>query len=255
MFYFSHNSNYFFKNFLLVFFIGCIQFQLQAQNGHFKVRSDEFVQIGYDQYKVLSFGSGTAVPTNGHFALEYWESAGALNFFKPWPTWNAQNYILALGDNGNVSIGGPIESNFKLRVHGSTLVQYYGFVASDKRFKRNIKNLNVGLSTIMQLRPVSYQYNFPDNKYKGIKEGAETEMKQKTIAADKENKNEVEASTSMGLIAQEVKEILPEIVGTDDNGYHSVQYTALVPVLIKALQEQQTQIEELKRRVEKLENQ
>ena len=42
---------------------------------------------------------------------------------------------------------------------------------------------------------------------------------------------------SYGLVAQEVQEILPELVETDSNGIKSVNYTALIPFLINAIVE------------------
>jgi hypothetical protein len=59
----------------------------------------------------------------------------------------------------------------------------------------------------------------------------------------------------LGLIAQEVEAVFPEIVSESSiDGMKGVKYTELIPVLIKAIQEQQTQIEELKSRVDQLEN-
>lgn len=57
-------------------------------------------------------------------------------------------------------------------------------------------------------------------------------------------------SVQIGLLAQEVQSLFPELVKTDDFGLLSVNYTGLVPVLVTALKEQQTQIEELKKEIE-----
>ena len=53
---------------------------------------------------------------------------------------------------------------------------------------------------------------------------------------------------SLGLIAQEVEKILPELVETSDDGTKSVSYGNIIGVLIEAIKEQQKQIDELKRR-------
>ena len=50
----------------------------------------------------------------------------------------------------------------------------------------------------------------------------------------------------VGVIAQEVEEVLPEIVADRPDGYKAVRYEKLVPLLIEAIKEQQKQIEELK---------
>ena len=48
-----------------------------------------------------------------------------------------------------------------------------------------------------------------------------------------------------GVLAQEIQDILPEAVYTDADGYLSVSYDAIIPLLIQAIKEQQTKIEEL----------
>lgn len=58
----------------------------------------------------------------------------------------------------------------------------------------------------------------------------------------------------IGVIAQEVAEVLPELARTNENGFMSVRHQGLTAVLIEAIKEQQTQIEELKQLVNKLIN-
>jgi Chaperone of endosialidase len=83
---------------------------------------------------------------------------------------------------------------------------------SDVRLKRGITNLKYGLSQVMQLRPVSFQWK-----------------------AGNDNR------THLGLIAQEVDAVLPEAVekNADANAPLGMNYSTLIPVLIKAIQEQQ----------------
>ena len=58
---------------------------------------------------------------------------------------------------------------------------------------------------------------------------------------------------SLGLIAQEVEEVIPELVETD-NGIKSVSYSNMIGVLVEAIKEQQNQIEELKTEISILKN-
>jgi hypothetical protein len=83
-------------------------------------------------------------------------------------------------------------------------------VSSDVRLKENISGITYGLNEVLQLRPVTYNY-----------------------------KNETSKEKKMGLIAQEVRSIIPEIVdeGNDSLKILSVKYGDLIPVLIKAVQE------------------
>jgi len=52
--------------------------------------------------------------------------------------------------------------------------------------------------------------------------------------------------THIGIIAQEVEEVLPELVYTDENGYKSVSYEKLTPVLIEAVKALKSENEELR---------
>jgi hypothetical protein len=53
----------------------------------------------------------------------------------------------------------------------------------------------------------------------------------------------------IGVIAQEIEEVLPELVQTRDNGYKAVKYEKIVALLIEAIKDQQKQIEELKSKI------
>ena len=64
-------------------------------------------------------------------------------------------------------------------------------------------------------------------------------------------RNDIEdKTTKVGLIAQEVKEVLPEVVSIDKEEKYSVAYGNIVGLLIEAIKEQQKQIEELKSNIE-----
>ena len=91
--------------------------------------------------------------------------------------------------------------------------------SSDARLKKNVEDLDYGLNEIMALRPVAFNWNTDaDGAGKGI-----------------------------SFIAQEVETILPKLVMTDPaNGYKSLNTIGLVPVLAKAIQDQQKEIEALK---------
>ena len=117
-------------------------------------------------------------------------------------------------DDNQQDLGG---SGFRWRniFAGNNIIQ-----TSDGRFKKNVAELGYGLSTIMKLRPVSYNW----------KDAANPDRK-------------------IGFIAQEVKEVVPEVVHTGNDAQQSlgINYSELTSVLVKAMQEQQAQIEELKK--------
>jgi hypothetical protein len=94
-------------------------------------------------------------------------------------------------------------------------------VSSDARLKENVETLNNAVDTVCQLRGVSY--------LKGGK-------------------------PEIGVIAQEVEQIMPFLVGEDSAGYKTVAYQNMVGLLIEAIKEQNKTIKELTTRLEKLEN-
>lgn len=98
---------------------------------------------------------------------------------------------------------------------------------SDARAKSNVANLTNSLSTILKLRPVTY--NFSD-----------ASVASSTAYTTGGNGKEI------GLIAQEVEEVLPNVVLTDDEGKKLINYTAIIPVLIDAIQTLQAEVESLK---------
>ena len=87
--------------------------------------------------------------------------------------------------------------------------------SSDERLKNNINTIIDPLGKVLQLRGVTFTW--------------------KQSGRD-----------SIGVVAQEVEKIIPEIV-TETNGVKQVAYDALVPLLIEAIKEQQKQIDELKK--------
>jgi len=117
---------------------------------------------------------------------------------------------------------------------------------SDKRLKQNINTLNYGLETLMQLNPVSYEWN----------PAAYTKLtSQKELSKNFQG-------TQVGFIAQEVEALIPEVVKEVKDGYKSLEYHNLTAVIVQAVKEQQTiieaqklAIEELSQQVEQLKNQ
>ena len=101
------------------------------------------------------------------------------------------------------------------------------FVSSDKRLKTNIIPITGSLGKISKIGGVSFEW----------KQGYDENVQNKT---------------NLGVIAQDVREVIPEIVKERKDGYLAVQYDQLVPVLIEAVKDQQKQIDELKQKLEEL---
>ena len=98
-----------------------------------------------------------------------------------------------------------------------------------------------------------------DIRLKNIKEkipnALESVLKLNGYRFDWKNPDEIsKIKEDIGVIAQEVEAVFPELARTNDNGFMSVRYQGLTAVLIEAIKEQQTQIEELKQLVKQLTN-
>jgi len=92
-----------------------------------------------------------------------------------------------------------------------------GYVtASDKRLKKSIKTVAGALSTVGALRGVTFTWK-------------DTNIK------------------AAGMIAQEVEDILPDLVTTDEDGYKGVRYTEIIGVLVEAIKELKADFEEYKK--------
>jgi len=135
---------------------------------------------------------------------------------------DSPNSIAGLFHNRN---GGPIlmgAGNYEevFRVDNDGTVQATAFVnSSSRRFKSDISELEGALGLVERLRGVRFVWN---------RNGAE----------------------DIGLIAEEVAEVLPEVVAVDEDGPTGVNYAHLTAVLVEAVKEQQRQIRELQRRLD-----
>lgn len=114
-----------------------------------------------------------------------------------------------------------------------TPIQY-----SDKKLKKDILDLSDADNRLLELRPV---------KYKMIPRLSEGE----NIT---DQKNYDPEATHIGLIAQEVQKVYPELVSEDDEGTLGIKYNEFITILIKAYQDQQKTIDDLTDRIEKLES-
>jgi hypothetical protein len=104
------------------------------------------------------------------------------------------------------------------------------YSSSDIRFKENITPIENALEKISKISGNTYDWK-EENKVEHGYEG-----------------------NDVGVIAQEIEEVLPQLVQTRENGYKAVKYDKLVALLIEGIKEQQSQIEELRNKINKLEN-
>ena len=134
-------------------------------------------------------------------------------------------------ENGNVGMG-SLTPSVRLQVSGDIIANSIAG-SSDVRFKSHITPIENPLQKVLQLRGVHFDWNtkdFPDRKFSDQK--------------------------AIGLIAQEVEKVLPEVVQTEKTpeGYKAVQYDKVVALLVEAIKEQQKQIDRLKLELKKKKN-
>ena len=135
-----------------------------------------------------------------------------------------------LSNSTAIGYGASVTASNTIQLGNTSIVEISGNVAfspaSDRRLKENIKGTKYGLDEVLKLEPVDYVL-----KSNGLKQ--------------------------VGFIAQDVKPLIPEVVtgieGDLEKGETlGIAYSSLIPVLTKAIQEQQKTIEALKENQEKL---
>ncbi|NLK81696.1 MAG: hypothetical protein GX277_05810, partial [Bacteroidales bacterium] len=179
-----------------------------------------------------SAGNGLSL-TSTTFALKNSTNLD-LNNVPRWDNANNQFTNSSIWDNnaGNVHIGGnTISTSYALQVTGAFKTEKI-YHSSDARWKTDILQIESALSKVQQLRGVTYSWK-----------------------ADEFPEHNFSKGTQIGLIAQEVETVFPELVITDESGYKAVEYANLVAVLIEAIKEQQTIIDAQKVQLAQLQTQ
>jgi hypothetical protein len=133
---------------------------------------------------------------------------------------------------------------------------------SDSLRKENVETINNPLEKVLKLRGVTYnmkdlnaelngkgarQLFSEEEEFTSLKE-QHPEMTDELFDQLQEEKNRKQ----MGVIAQEVERVIPEVVRTTEDGTKTVAYAELIGLLIEAIKEQQEQIEDLKNEMDAL---
>jgi hypothetical protein len=219
-------------------------------NAQLKVRTNGSIHTGYTGYANIWMGTSPgAAPyqnyDNGKWAIEVW--GDNLNIWKSWPSIaradGEGNYYMFFTPSGAIGVGQvPTHAEICLDVNGKVYSSGVE-LTSDERLKTDIKNLTGKFEKIYQLNGKSYK-----------KHSKEEEVVLQDILDDKgnvikkyekSNKKAVTSKEEFGFLAQELKEVYPELVSQDTLGYYYVNYIGLIPVLVEALKEQKAEIEAL----------
>jgi len=211
--------------------------------------------IGNQVADIISYANGTNGTTsggaefianvNGDFNNEFngdiWTNESkSIGFKNAYGNPSINAYYGAIWTSNSLYVGSPVSGNGQsvtglkfttksnssyyfdggntgdsIRVAGD-VVAYY---SSDKRYKQNISTIKNSLDKVNSIRGVSFEWNELSHKKTGKKD--------------------------IGVIAQEVEKIFPEIVETRENGYKAVDYPKLTAVLIESIKELTAKVKDL----------
>ena len=173
------------------------------------------------EYCMLSDGTNTflGAGTGGVLKLR-----GPANDSSPEILLNGSVVEVNTGDmkipDGSLAVGNISNSATDGRIDASNDV--VAFSTSDIRLKDNIKNINKALDKVNSIQGIEFDWI---------------------------EKEEVHGNSGhdVGVIAQEIEKVLPDVVTTRDNGYKAVKYEKIVPLLIEAIKDLSKQVDGLKR--------
>jgi hypothetical protein len=229
---------------LAILFVFClISFQLLAQ---LRVNDYGDVSIGYDPYVVNSslFLGKPYFPYQADPALGAWGIEAlheGINFWKPHPNPFSGNYFLHISIYG-LGVGKIATPGISLDAVSSINTDGEYYSSSDARLKTDIQDLAVN-DKLYRLQAKSYKkiipcYTDSIDAAKGFP--PKTEKEQKTL-------------DGYGFLAQELRELFPELVRENDKGYLSVNYIGLIPVVVEVVKEHKQALDAQAKKIKELE--
>jgi hypothetical protein len=138
--------------------------------------------------------------------------------------------MLATLPTSNVVIGSSVPPTFKLNVDGVVCADNFAS-CSDARFKKDVSPIEGPLNKVSRLQGINFYWKSEDYP-------------------EREFSNE----RQIGFIAQDLEKVLPEAVVKGSDGYYTVDYGRITPLLVEAIKEQEQTIDDLRRRVTELES-
>jgi hypothetical protein len=171
---------------------------------------------GYDNHASgdYSFAAGRQAKANNNGTFVWADSTG-LDFIS---SHNDQFLIRAAGNVG-INTNDP---QYMLHVNG-TVGGWGPYVnISDVRYKTNIETISHALDKVEKLRGVNFDWKKSEYPELAFGDGRQ-----------------------VGFVAQEIAQVLPEVVSKDSKGIYSVAYGSVVPVLVEAIKEQNTRLDRL----------
>ena len=185
--------------------------------------------VTFTDYGITSDSRIGVVNGSGNRGAMYMQSVGTYGLLQAF-NYGTSAYIPVVisPDGGNVGIGTTSPSE-KLHVVGNICATGTIATCSDLRYKKDINKIDNALSLISKFNGYTYNFKvkeFPDHKF--------------------------DSTAQVGFIAQELQEVLPQVVQKNESGYLSVDYAKVTPLLLMAIKEQQAEIAIQKSEIETL---
>jgi hypothetical protein len=144
-------------------------------------------------------------------------------------TWAASSVITNNGTS--VGIGTNPSGSYMLEIAGKMRTTGINEI-SDERLKREITPIDNALGKVMKMQGMQYYWRRED--YPSLN---------------------LDNSKQIGLIAQQVEKIVPEVVQTDKEGFKAVEYSKLIALLVEAIKQQETKIDAQQKQIDNLQGQ
>ncbi len=232
-------------------------------NAQIRMQADGHVLLGAsaDGYATLNITPQYSSPSSTNLIIGNWWnnnygllSIGVHQDYTWIQTWHVkplhinrvgQNVIFGSESVEGVGIGyGMTTPSAKLHVLG-TIYATGTITSSDERLKKNISEIDIKDIKYKDLKPVSFNFDIKNRGF--TMEGIDTT---KVGKIDKE----FYKRKHYGFVAQDVKEIFPELVYEDNEGNLAVDYQAFIPLLFKIVKEQEAIIDQLNAEIETIQN-
>ena len=172
--------------------------------------------------KTTAMGANTTASDYASLVIGQFNSSGS-SVTNNATSFNTANTAFVIGngaDSSNKSDAFKVMFNGDTTVSNDLTVSGDVVISSDARLKSNIESLGSTLPKLLQIDGKSY---------------------------------EIKGKQKIGVLAQDIKEVFPELVSEDDNEMLAVNYQGLVPVLINALKEQDAKMKEQEKKINRLE--
>ena len=219
--------------------IGIISGSSQLTSSFLEVNGDNVIsgsgQVVLQSADKTGFTGATSITTVGTIGTGTWQGTAIASAYLDSDTAHlsgTQTFSGAKSFSSAVNIDSTTQSTSKttgaLIVDGGVGVaktlnvgeDIVAYASSDERLKDNIQTIENPLEKLSQISGNTFDWN--------------------------EEKQDIYKGRDYGVIAQEIEQVMPELVDTRDNGYKAVKYEKLVPLLIESIKELQKEIEELK---------